>query len=224
MKPRQWLRATVAQIDALPQRERAALLMAGLALLVGFEFMVVLPMQTQRQVLADVAAAAAEEEARQKASMEDERTRQEEELNQRLKAANEALQALGVNSGVVGTRGESLSFLLSRTLSDNPVEVVSLRALDAEEMSLAPRPGEGEAAPPPEAAEAGGKPLVLYRHRYLLVLGGEFGDVTRAIDALEGALKPLRIERVRLQGRPDGSVAAAIQWVTIGLEKSWLSL
>lgn len=227
MKPKQWLRATVAQIDAMPVRERVALLSAGIALLVGVEFLVVLPMQTHRQNLIDMASAAADEDARQRASAADEHMRQEDELDQRLKAANEALQAMGVNSGLVGTRGESLSFLLSRTLHGSQVEMISLRALDAEEMRLTPRPGPGEGQGETEAipdAAGTGKPMLLYRHRYLLSLSGEFDDITQAIDTLEEALKPLRIERVRLQGRPDGRVMAAIHWVTIGLDKSWLSL
>jgi hypothetical protein len=219
MNFKKWLRATIAQLDAMPQRERFALLMAGLAVLVGVEFLVVLPMQTQRQSLADMSLASAEEEARQQSQQAEELARQEEELNQRLAAANEALKALGVNAGLVGTRGESLSFLLSRTLHDSPVQGMSLRALDAEAMSLGTRVPDGEAAP-----EAPAKPQRLFRHRYVLSLGGEFGPVTQALNSLEGTLKPLRIEQVRLQGQPDGSVVATVYWVTMGLEKSWLSL
>lgn len=219
MNPRQWLRGMVAQIDAMPERERLALLAAGLALLVGLEFMVVLPMQTQRESLVEMALSSAEESAKQQSALAEEQARQEQELDLRLKAANEALRAFGVNSGVVGTRGESLSFLLSRTLRDSPVQVVGLRAIDAEEMTLAPRQVEGEEPPVDEP-----KSQVLYRHRYLLNLSGEFNAVTAALDTLEEALKPLRIEKVRVQGRPDGSVVATVHWVTIGLERSWLSL
>ncbi|MES2886432.1 MAG: hypothetical protein V4739_00340 [Pseudomonadota bacterium] len=219
MNPKQWLRGVVAQIDAMPERERLAVLMAGLALLVGLEFMVVLPMQTQRESLAEMALSSAEESAKQQSALAEEQAQQEKELDLRLQAANEALRAFGVNSGVVGTRGESLSFLLSRTLRDSPVQVVGLRAIDAEEMTLAPRRAEGEEAPAEEP-----KGQVLFRHRYVLSLSGEFTAVTGALDTLEEALKPLRIEKVRVQGRPDGSVVATVHWVTIGLERSWLSL
>ena len=159
MNPKQWWRSTVAQLDAMPERERLALLMAGIALLVGMEFLVVLPMQTQRESLAALAVASAEESAKQQSAQAEEQARREQELDLRLKAANEALRAFGVTSGVVGTRGESLSFLLNRTLRDSPVQVVGLRAINAEEMTLAPRRLEGEEAPAEEV-----KGQVLFRH------------------------------------------------------------
>ncbi len=209
------VRGVLAQIDGMPQRERWSVLAAVLALLVGVELMVVVPMHNKRLALADMASLALQEDERQKLAEVEAQRLQEEALSERLKAANDALRAMGVNADLVGTRGESLSFLLSSTLRDSAVQVVSLRAMEAEAMSLA-RPAD-------ESADSQ-TPRVLFRHRYVLTLSGEVDSVTQALEQLQDSLKPLRLERLKLQGKPDGSVLATIHWATIGLEKSWLSL
>ncbi len=208
-------RQLLTRVDRMTQRERWLVLGATLSLLAGVELLVVMPMHNQRLALAEMAATAVQESERQSLLSAQAQQRQEEVLTQRLQAANSALRALGVNADWVGTRGESLSFLLSKTLHDSPVQVVSLRALDAEAMSL---------AHPPNGSVEATSPQVLFRHRYVLKLHGEVNSLTQALTQMQDALKPLRLERLKLEGRPDGSVLATIHWATIGLEKSWLSL
>lgn len=211
-------RHLLMRVDRMTQRERWLVLGAALSLLAGLELLVVMPMNKQRLALTEMAVTAAQEAERQDIASAQALKQQEEALAQRLKAANEALRALGVNADWVGTRGQSLSFLLSKTLQGSPVQVVSLSALDAQAMSLPRAANEGN-----EANEAPA-PQTLFRHRYVLKLHGEVDKVMQALTQMQDALKPLRLERLKLEGRPDGSVLTTIHWATIGLEKSWLSL
>ena len=132
--------------------------------------------------------------------------------------------------GAAGQRNESLRFLLSRTLQGLPVAVLSLRALGVEEMELAPVAAEaGAVAAPAAPASAAVQtdpaiPSLLYRHRYELRVGGELPALLVALEALEQNTRPLRIERVRLHADAHGALQASVVLMTLGPERTWLSL
>ena len=220
----------LARLDAIPDRDRYALLAAGLALVGAVEWMAVLPMRDKRDAIELAATTEAQGLADARATAESEHATQAADVTARLGKVDAELAALGVG----GSRGESLSFLLSRTLQRQAVRVVSLRGLGAQELSLAV-PGEAvgnavtgvvtgavaDAVP----ATIEPQPKALYRHRYELTLGGDIDQLTAAVAALEHGVRPLRVERIRLASNGlDDAVQVSVTLVTIGMERSWLSL
>lgn len=221
---RPWL----AWLDAVPERDRYAMLAAGLALVGALEVMGVQPMRDKREAIQRAATSEAQGASDAAAAAEADQATQAADVTARRAKVEAELAALGVGTGVgsggAGSRGESLSFLLSRTLQRQAVQVVSLRALGVQELNVAV---PAEAAVPAVAvitdAATASKPL--YRHRYELTLGGDIAQLTASVAALERGILPLRIERVRLASNgSDNAVQATVTLVTIGLERTWLSL
>jgi type II secretory pathway component PulM len=218
------LRNAIAKLDAMPQRDRYALLAAGAALFLGVEFMLIQPQQTLRESIKAATEAQRQEQATAQATAENERVQQKEALTAQLATLDQTLIKLGVTSGTVGTKGESLSFLLSRTLQNQPVSVVSLRTLDVEEMSVTPATeATAEQALMVVETPSESQSKLLFRHRYELRLTGDLNALTQAVQTLEDGVRPLRIERVRIASN-EGALVAGITLVTVGLERSWLSL
>ena len=225
---RPWL----ARLDAIPERDRYAMLAAGLALVGALELMAVQPMRDKREAIQLAATTEAQGVSDAAAASEADQATQAADVTARLTKVDAELAALGVGAGAGsgagvggrGARGESLSFLLSRTLQRQAVHVVSLRALGVQELNLAV-PADGATTAGTVIADAAAPSKAMYRHRYELTLGGEIAQLTASVAALEHGLLPLRIERVRLASTgSDNAVQATVTLVTIGLERTWLSL
>ena len=223
---RPWL----ARLDAIPQRDRYAMLAAGLALVGALELMGVQPMRDKREAIQLAATTEAQGVSDAAAASEADQATQAADVTARLAKVEAELAALGVGAGSgvggSGARGESLSFLLSRTLQRQAVNVVSLRALGVQELNLAvPADAAGTGVAGTVIADAAAAPKAMYRHRYELTLGGDIAQLTASVAALEHGILPLRIERVRLAANgSDNAVQATVTLVTIGLERTWLSL
>ena len=227
---RPWL----AWLDAVPERDRYAMLAAGLALVGALEMMGVQPMRNKREAIQQAAISEAQNASDAAAAAETDQATQAADVTARLAKVEAELASMGVSAGAgagagvgpggAGSRGESLSFLLSRTLQRQAVQVVSLRALGVQELNLAV-PTEMAAPAGTVLADAAALSKPLYRHRYELTLGGEIAQLTASVAALERGILPLRIERVRLASNgSDNAVQATVTLVTIGLERTWLSL
>ena len=235
---RPWL----ARLDAIPERDRYAMLAAGLALVGALELMAVQPMRDKREAIQLAATTEAQGVSEAAAASEADQATQAADVTARLAKVDAELAALGVGAGAGagsgagvgvgvgvggrGARGESLSFLLSRTLQRQAVNVVSLRALGVQELNLAvPADAAGTGVTGTVISDAAAASKAMYRHRYELTLGGEIAQLTASVAALEHGLLPLRIERVRLASTgSDNAVQATVTLVTIGLERTWLSL
>ena len=217
-------------LEAIPERDRYAMLAAGLALVGALELMGVQPMRDKREAIQRAATAEAQSVSDAAAATAADQATQAADVTARLAKVEAELAALGVGAGSgvgvgeKGARGDSLSFLLSRTLQRQAVNVVSLRALGVQELNLAV-PTDVAATAGTVVADAAAAPKAMYRHRYELTLGGEIAQLTASVAALEHGILPLRIERVRLASNGiDNAVQATVTLVTIGLERTWLSL
>ena len=223
-------------LEAIPERDRYAMLAAGLALVGALELMGVQPMRDKREAIQRAAIAEAQSVSDAAAATAADQATQAADVTARLAKVEAELAALGVGAGAgvgvgvgagvgeKGARGDSLSFLLSRTLQRQAVNVVSLRALGVQELNLAV-PTDVAATAGTVVADAAAAPKAMYRHRYELTLGGEIAQLTASVAALEHGILPLRIERVRLASNGiDNAVQATVTLVTIGLERTWLSL
>lgn len=216
---KQALQRPVLALDKLRTRDRLLLCAAMLALVVGLELLVTLPLREKRLAI-DVALRTGAAEQQQAVTQREQQTQQrEQDLQQRAVRAQGALGAMGASAAP----RESLSFLLSRTLQGLPVQVLSLRALGSEELVVdaapsAEAPAASAAASTPAAATA------LYRHRYELRIGGALDDLLQAVAQLESRARPLRVERVQVRADAQGVLQATLTLVTLGTERTWLSL
>lgn len=213
-------------LQAMRQRDRLAITAALLTLLAGIEPLLVLPLRDQRIALETLQRSSASDEETARAARQAEHEAQDAQLRARQARVSQALAAFGAS----GPRDESLRFLLSRTLQGLPVAVLALRALDVEEMEVAPAPEPAPAAvavatgaEPDPAATATGR-TTLFRHRYELRVAGALPTLLAALEALERDTRPLRIERVRVQAAADGALEATVVLMTLGPERTWLSL
>lgn len=203
-----------AALEALPTRERMLVAMALLALAVGGELMLVQPQRDKRVAIEAALHTSAADRLAAQTQAEQQLRERDDDLQRRRASVDAAL----ARDGVAAAPRESLGFLLSRTLQSLPVRVLALNALASEELSL-----RGESA---EAASAEPAPSTppLFRHRYELRVAGEPAQLIAAVQALDSAARPLRIERVKLVGDAHGQVQAHVTLMILGAQRTWLAL
>lgn len=219
----------LGRLAGMPERDRFALLAAGLALAVAAEWFVVWPLHRQHDLIVDAARA----EAQAARDSEEEGRQARHQVLTALQLRTRTLDAELAQLGAVRRSGQRLSTLLARTLQPLPVHVVLLREVGVEEVespaaAAAPTtPGTptAPAATPPsgsQAAPAG--PVLLYRHRFELRLDGPLPALLATLKALEQDVRPLRIERIKLASVEQGAVQLSVVLVGVGTERTWLSL
>ncbi len=226
------LRQRYAKLDAMPQRERLALAGALVALCFGVDQFLAMPARAKRQNIEQALQASAHELEQTRLAREaDVRARDDGLALRQRKVATELTQV-----GAKAAPRESLRFLLNSTLQGLPVNVTLLRALPGEEVTIS-----GGDTPEPQAAAASAGAVagaattpadtaapannrVLYRHRYELQLQADLAPLLRAVAVLEDDVRPLRLERVQLRRSAQGQLQANVTLITLGVERSWLSL
>ena len=225
------------RLEAIPSRDRAALVGCALALIIGVEFMVIGPMAKKRQA---VAAAGAQEAQAAKDTAASELAAAQEQI-QSLRTRVQQAEAENLGSGIAKAQSEPVSALLQRALQSQAVTTVSLRSLASETLqpdvpdpASAPSPAVAAAQGHPAPAAAHGHPVAgaappstartLYRHRYELVLTGEAAALSASAGALEVGLAPLRVERVLLTAGKAESLQMTVTFGLTGTERAWLSL
>ncbi len=206
--------AVGARIDALPARERWALVAVGLSLVAALELLWIWPMQQRRELVTRAAQAAVQEQADSAAAAAAARANELAELHATMRAIERDLARRG--AGQLG--GEPLGTLFHRLLAPHAVRVQALRELGHEELVVSS--SDAAASAPSNTGTA-----TLLRHRFELVLAGSAASIVQAVRTLDVGARPLRVERVRLAGG-DGehAVAASITFSVIGTERSWLTL
>lgn len=219
------LLARIDQLDSLSRRDRMALALGLLALVVGVELMLVDPMHTkrtrvERSLLAD-AASLQEGQAAIASGL----AMQLQAAQARRAELEAGLAALGLKDGLKAEgQREALASFLSRSQRHPGVVLVSTQGLPVEALNIG-ESTETAVAVPADAASAPGGGAPLFRHRTELTLEGDVNGLAEAIDLLERNLAPLRIERVRLASRNAGAtVQATVVLTTINQERAWLAL
>lgn len=239
---KKWLK----QINALPQRDRIALLAGGLALLIGAEFQLVMPTHDKRVALLNSQPGLDPLQAQQdQAAME----KQQAELA-RLQA--ELAKRTPVQS--VSTDGGSprdVFAALRQAMALQQVEVIGLKAIPADsamktkqsdsaaeldpaqdvqaavdaasEALLGSADANAAVAPPVAPAPA---PADIYKHRVELRIAGPLASVNAVLKSFEHDQPLLRLERVRLTASElkQGHIEALLSLVLISREKTWLSM
>lgn len=210
----------LARLEALPERDRWALLACTLALAVASEMLVLEPMNQKRQAVAAASANEAQARLGLASSLSTEQGLQLQALQDRAAQLSAEL----VRHGVAQVQGEALAGLLERALRTHAVRTVSLRSLSSEALT----------SDPPEVALPGALETTdtavsapqrsLYRHRYELVLAGDAAGLSASARALESGLAPLQIERIRLLPEQPPELRLVVTFGLTGTESSWLKL
>ncbi|MDP1901095.1 MAG: hypothetical protein Q8K96_11655 [Rubrivivax sp.] len=218
------LRAALARLlqalGRLSERDRLALLLAGLSLAGAAEWFFVWPMHSQRGHIVD--AVRAEAQGVSDAARQAEQALRQAHAEQQARAA--ALDADLAQLGMAQVSGHKLGELVARTLKPQAVRVVTLRELAVEEFQVSAAAPAGAALALPEGAPAAPAPRPLYRHRFELRLAGEVPALLAAVAALEREVRPLRTERLRMASSDGRAVELTLAFVVVGTERVWLTL
>ena len=233
-----WQLRAIAPLQAMSERDRVALLLAGLALVGAVDWFVVWPMNFQRSSIVQAAIAQAQATSDAAAQAQAEVAKAMAALDERSRNLDADLAKLGMAQ----SSGQQLGALLSRALQQQAVQVLGLRETAAESIEAAsPAVGgpsaasDGAANNPTAAATStpsaatGDTPAVapaaaLFRHRFELRLQGEVPALLTALSSLEHEVKPLRISRVRLEGAEGKQARLTLGLVVLSTERVWLSL
>lgn len=229
----------VSKVNALPQRDRMALLAGGLALIVGFEFQAVMPAHDRRVAL--LASQPGIDPLQQQNDAQELQKKQAElaKLQQTL-AKLAPMQAVSTQGG----SPRDVFAALRKAMALEEVEVVSLKALPDEAPIKPPTHADAanvapEAAPVATAASdvpADGAPApvapppppepTVFRHRAELRLAGSLAHVNQVLQRFEQTNQLLRLERVKLAPSEQDArvVEATLSLILISQEQTWLAM
>ncbi len=232
---KRWL----AKVNALPQRDRMAMLAGGLALIIGFEFQAVMPLHDRRMALLASQPGAdplqQQNDAQALQSKQAELAKLQQTLSQRA-----PMQAMSTQSG----SPRDVFASLRKAMALQEVEVVSLQALPDEppvkpptHADVASTPseappvddaGSGDVAAPeaPAAAPSAAAEASVYRHRAELKLAGTLVHVNQVLKRFEQGNELLRLERVKLTPSEHDArtIEATLSLILISQEKTWLAM
>ena len=232
------LKRWVGKINALPQRDRIALLGGGLALIVGFEFQAVLPIHDRR-----VALLAGQFGSDPLQAQNDQLAlgKKQEELAklQKTLAGRTPVQAASTQTG----SARDAFAALRKAMALQEVEVVALKALPDDAPIKAPDTAQAAAADSSAsavadaasavvtdavaataAAPAASEPTV-YRHRAELRVAGTVVNVNQVLKRFEQGNQLLRLERVKLMPAQKAQhIEATLSLVLISQERTWLAM
>jgi hypothetical protein len=236
-----WL-ALTATLDALSRRDR--LLMAGglMAVVIGLDAAIALPLRAKRERIEQAVSLDATTQDQLQQQTQHEQADRLADVQRRSAALAQRLASLGLQA-----RRDSLPAFLARTLRGHAIAPVGVRTLPAEPLNpgaadnspaqpaapalpaaallatAMPGAAASSAATPTSDSEAG----TLFRHRAELTFEGPLPELLRAIALTEHQLAPLRVERVSLSrpaGAIDGRVQAVLVLTAISQERTWFAL
>jgi hypothetical protein len=215
---KQRLQALVQHFDALSQRDRLTLAAGFVALLLGVEALLVVPLHDKRRMIEQAGAAEAASQTEAQAVARQQLEAQLAELQARGARLDEQLAALGLQR----TPSRSPAGFIAAALQGAGVTLVSMRGLPVQELQPAP---PADAAAEAVAAEPAPQGALFYRHRAEIRLQGPVADLARAVQVLENGATAMRVEDVRVapgdKGRP---LQATVVLTTINQERTWFAL
>lgn len=226
----------MAKVNALPQRDRMAMLAGGLALIMGLEFQAVMPMHDRRMAL--LASQPGIDPLQQQNDEQALHNKQAElaKLQQTL-AQRTPMQAVTTQGGAP----RDVFAALRKAMALQEVEVVSLKALPDEAPVKPPVQSGAPSAPaePPPAAEAASDATAasaaappvpaepsVFRHRAELKLAGSLAHVNQVLKHFEEGGQLLRLERVKLAPAEHDArtIEATLSLILISQEQTWLAM
>lgn len=226
----------LAKVNALPQRDRMAMLAGGLALIVGAEFQAVMPIHDRRTAL--LASQPGADPLQQQNDAQALQSKQAElaKLQQTL-AQRAPMQAMSTQGGAP----RDVFAALRKAMALQEVEVVALKALPDEPPVKPPTAADAASAPaeaPPvadAASDAAAAPAVappaptessVFRHRAELKLAGTLAHINQVLKGFEQPHQLLRLERVKLTPSEHDArtIEATLSLILISQEQTWLAM
>ncbi|HET8693378.1 MAG TPA: hypothetical protein VFM33_01770 [Aquabacterium sp.] len=230
----------VTKVNALPQRDRIALLAGSLALILGVEFQVIMPVHDRRVAL--LLSQPGLDPLEQQTAAEELQRKQEELAKLQLKVSHRAPIR---DYTVQGATPREVFASLRKAMALQEVEVVSLNALPDEAPVKPPMPSSAAsasgddqtaaadsaasdpavAAPvtamPPKASEAS-----VFRHRAELRIAGSLDHINAVLRQFEQSNQLLRLEKVKITPAEQDpkSIEATLSLVLISQEQQWLAM
>lgn len=228
----------VAKVNALPQRDRIAMLAGSLALILGVEFQVIMPVHDRRVAL--LLSQPGLDPLEQQTAAEDLQRKQDELAKLQQKVSHRAPIR---DYTVQGATPREVFASLRKAMALQEVEVVSLRALPDEAPVKPPMPSNAASAPdddqaaavdpaasdaaapvtamPPKAAEAS-----VFRHRAELRIAGSLDHINAVLKQFEQSNQLLRLEKVKITPAEQDpkSIEATLSLVLISQEQQWLAM
>jgi hypothetical protein len=223
------LAAVVRHLDALSQRDRLTLAAGFVALLVGVEAMLVLPLQDRRRMIEQAQAAQLAAHSEAQAAALQQMQAHLAQLHERSVRLARDLAALGWQDSPPRSPGRFIAAALQGSgvelvaLHGLPVEVLSaVLAAAADAAAAAAAAATGETATVETAVPA--LPL-FYRHRAELRLQGPLAQLMQALQVLEEGATAMRVESVRIAPGDSGQpLQATVVLTTINQERTWFAL
>lgn len=212
------LQAVVQRFEALSPRDRLSLAAGVLALLVGLEVLVVMPLHDKRRLIETSAAADASSQSDAQAAAQAQRLAQMAELDMRGAQIGQQLASLGLHK----VSAHSPAGFIIGALQGSKASLVSLRGLPVQELPTAVTAAMADAAA--TAASTTGAPI-FFRHRAEIRLQGSVTELTQALEVLEQGAAPLRIEQVLISSADSGpALQATVVLTAINQERTWFAL
>ncbi|MDE1997395.1 MAG: hypothetical protein KGN37_00775 [Burkholderiales bacterium] len=231
----------VTKVNALPQRDRIALLAGSLALILGVEFQVIMPVHDRRVALLlsqpgldPLEQQTAAQELQRK---QDELAKLQQQVSHRAPIRDYTVQ---------GAAPREVFASLRKAMALQEVEVVSLKALPDEAPVKPPMPssaasasdgGDQAAAADPAASDAGAAAPVtamppkaneasVFRHRAELRIAGSLDHINAVLKQFEQSNQLLRLEKVKITPAEQDpkSIEATLSLVLISQEQQWLAM
>ncbi len=237
---REWLakvpwKRWVGRVNALPQRDRMALLAGGLALVVGFVFQVTMPVHDRRVALL-LTQPGIDPLQQQTDAMALQQKQAELMRLQQVLAKRTPAQAVSTQGG----SPRDVFAALRKAMALQEVEVVSLKALPDDapikppvaaaaastaEVVDVPAEAASDAAqvmPPPAPAPE----TKVYRHRAELRVAGSLAQVNQVLKQFESSGQLMQLEKVKLVPAEGDArqVEATLSLVLISQEATWLAM
>jgi hypothetical protein len=210
------LQAIVQRFEALSPRDRLSLAAGVLALLVGLEVMVVMPLHDKRRLIETSAVGDASLQSDAQAATQAQRLAQMAALDARGAQIGQQLASLGLHK----VSAHSPAGFIVGALQGSKASLVSLRGLPVQELPATATAAMAEAA----ASDTSGAP-VFFRHRAEIRLQGSVTELTQAIEVLEQGAAPLRIEQVLISSADSGpALQATVVLTAINQERTWFAL
>ncbi|HEX5311623.1 hypothetical protein [Aquabacterium sp.] len=225
----------VGRVNALPQRDRMALLAGGLALVVGFVFQVTMPVHDRRVALL-LTQPGIDPLQQQTDAMALQQKQAELMRLQQVLAKRTPAQAVSTQGG----SPREVFAALRKAMALQEVEVVSLKALPddapikppvaaaaASTAEVVDVPAEaasdaGQVVPPPAPVPE----AKVYRHRAELRVAGSLAQVNLVLKQFESSGQLMQLEKVKLVPAEGDArqVEATLSLVLISQEATWLAM
>ncbi|HET8869216.1 MAG TPA: hypothetical protein VFM48_02110 [Aquabacterium sp.] len=228
----------ITKVNALPQRDRIALLAGSLALIVGFEFQMTMPIHDRRVALL-LSQPGQDPLEQQTAELELQKKQSELAKLQQQVSHRAPIRDFSVQ----GASPREVFASLRKAMALQEVEVISLKAQPDEapvkppvassavpasetQANAADVPADAASAPAPVPPAPQKVEASVFRHRAELRISGSLPHINAVLKQFEQGNQLLRLEKVKIMSSEQlpQHIEATLSLVLISQEQKWLAM